>query len=153
MATDWAEPRLKAFIALSPSSPRGGGLGVQQAFGEIRRPFLAVTGSLDGDPFGSHDRGDTRAAVDDGLPPGQRALLWLQGADHMSFAGGAGRGSPAFGPFKRHGTAAQQEPGHQALVARVTTLWWRTHLLGDAQALAALRAPLGLAAGDRFELG
>ena len=153
VASDWAEPRLKAFIALSPSSPRAGGPGLQEAFGGIRRPLLAVSGSLDGDPFGSYERGDLRAAVYDGLPPGQRALLWLQGADHLSFAGGAGRCSPASGPFRRHGTAAQQEPAHQALVARITTLWWRARLQGDTQALAALRAPLGLGEGDRFELG
>lgn len=153
VAVDWAEPRLKAFIALSPSSPRAGGLGVQQAFGAIRRPFLAVTGSHDGDPFGSYERGDARAAVYDGLPPGQRALLWLQGADHMSFAGGTGRGAPNAGVFRRHGRAAEREPAHQALVARVTALWWRAHLLGDVQALAALRAPPGLGEGDRFELG
>ena len=126
---------------------------MQQAFGAIRQPFLAVTGSLDGDPFGSYDTGESRAQVYEGLPPGQRALLWLQGADHMSFAGGSARRVPAFGPFRRHGAAAQLEPAHQARVARITTLWWRAHLLHDAQALDALRAPQALDEGDRWVLG
>ena len=152
-ATDAAEPRLRAFVALSPSAPRGADWTVQQAFGGVQSPFLAITGSLDGDPFGSYDGGDSRARVYDGLPLGQRALLWLQGADHMSFGGGSVRRVQAFGPFRRHGSAAEQEPAHHALVARITMLWWRAHLLGDAQALAALRAPQPLGEGDRFVLG
>ena len=149
-AADVMDPRLRAFIALSPSLPRNGSLNPQQSFGSIARPFMAITGSLDGDPFGSFDSGASRARVFDGLPPGQRALLWLEDADHMSFGGGAKRRVPPVGPFKRHGPAATLEPTHQALVARVSMLWWRTHLLADADARAALRQPLGLAAQDRF---
>ena len=133
-----ADPRLRAFIALSPSSPRDGRMTVAQAFGAITRPFLAVTGSLDGDPFGLYDSGEPRARVFDGLPRGQRALLWLQGADHMSFGGSSARPVPAVGPFRRHGPAASLEAVHRAVVARVTALWWRAQLLGDADARAAL---------------
>lgn len=152
VAVEVMDTRLRAFIALSPSSPRDGRMTVVQAFGAISRPFLGVTGSLDGDPFGSYDSGEPRARVFDGLPSGQRALLWLQGADHMSFGGGSARPVPAIGPFRRHGPAAELEPAHRALVARVTALWWRAQLLGDADAQAALRQPVGLAEGDRFQL-
>ena len=113
---------------------------------------MAITGSLDGDPFGSFDGGASRARVFDGLPLGQRALLWLEGADHTSFGGGSARRVPAVGPFKRHGAAAELEPVHRALVARVSTLWWRAHLLADADAPAVLRGPLGLAEQDRFTI-
>ena len=147
---DLADARLRAFIALSPSSPRDGRMTVAQAFGAITRPFLAVTGSLDGDPFGLYDSGEPRARVFDGLPSGQRALLWLQGADHMSYGGGSARPVPAVGPFRRHGPAASLEPVHHAVVARVTGLWWQAHLLGDSGAHTALRGPLGLGEGDRF---
>ena len=154
VATDGADPRLRAFIALSPSLPRNGSLTPVQSLGAITRPFMAVTGALDGDPLGRNDGtfdgGASRARVFDGLPPGQRALLWLEGADHMSFGGGASRRAPSIGPFRRHGQAATLEPVHQALVARVSTLWWRTHLLADADARAALRQPQGLAEQDRF---
>ena len=98
------------------------------------------------------DGGASRARVFDGLPPGQRALLWLEGADHTSFGGGSACRVPAFGPFKRHGAAAELEPKHQALVVRVSTLWWRAHLLADADARAALRGPLGLAEQDHFTI-
>ena len=151
---DLSDPRLRAFIALSPASPPGA--SVQAAFGAIRRPFLAVTGSLDGDPFGSYSSGGPRAAVYEGLPPGQRALLWLDGADHSSFGGGVpealvgrvgrvGRTRPA--------SAREREAAHGALVAHVTTLWWRAHLCDDASARRALVLPEGLTEGDRWSLG
>jgi predicted dienelactone hydrolase len=147
-----ADPRPRAFIAFSPSQPARGGLTLQQSFGGITRPFLAVTGSLDGDPFGSFDSGEPRAAVFDGLPPGQRALLWLDGADHMTFGGGSAR-LPQVGPFRRQGPAAERQEAHHAVVAHITTLWWRAHLMGDATALRELAAPLALVPGDRYTRG
>lgn len=167
---EFADARPRAFIALSPSAGRGDPPDVQRAFGGIARPFLAVTGSLDGDPFGSYETGAPRALVYDGLPPGERALLWLEGADHMTFGGNAERplrgnaevplrGSsqePLGGSavLRRHRAAEQDEARLHALVARVTTLWWRTHLLGEAQARQALLAvPAGLGPRDRLELG
>jgi hypothetical protein len=91
--------------------------------------------------------------VYDGLPSGQRALLWLDNADHMTFGGNSERPINARrGPFKRDAQVAEREPAHHALVARLTTLWWRARLLGDAAALAALRAPEGLAPGDRWRM-
>ena len=150
VAADFAEPRLRAFIALSPSSHRAG-LPVQQQFGAITRPFLAITGSLDGDPFGGFSSGDSRAAIFDGLPTGRRALLWLDGADHMTFAGHAQRRINGAGPFRRGPGALEREPAHHALVAQLTTLWWRAHLMGDEAARAALARPAGLGALDRWQ--
>lgn len=145
------DARPRAFIALSPSSPRAGGLGLKQSFGTITRPFMAVTGSHDGDPFGAYDRGEPRALVYEGLPAGQRALLWLEGADHMSFAGSTERRWTE--RWRRPAAARELQPAHHALVARHSTLWWRAHLQGDAQALQALAGPQGLAPGDRFVQG
>ena len=152
---DLAEARLGAFLALSPSSSRGP-LSVHEQFGRITRPFMAITGSLDGDPFGSYDTGEPRARVYDGLPPGQRALLWLEGADHMTFAGNRQLRISGRGPFQRAPLAQQREDAHHDLVARLSTLWWRWRLLGDAQAQVLLQqAPgqAGWAAGDRLMHG
>ena len=144
-----AEPRFKAFIALSPSP--GNDRPLVESFGAVTRPFLAVTGSLDSDALGRGLSAASRAGVYDDLPPGRRALLWLDGADHMSFGGNAEQRLRArFGPLKREPGAIDLEPQHQQRVAAVTTLWWRAHLLGDAAAIAALRAPTGLGAGDRW---
>lgn len=143
-----ADPRFKAFIAFSPSPGQ-----VANAFAAVTRPFLAVTGSADSDPLRQSLGGEDRARVYDGLPAGQRALLWLDGADHMTFSGNGERRLRArFGPLKRSAGAAESEPRHHEIVAAMTTLWWRAHLLGDASALAALRSPQGLAAGDRWRL-
>ena len=154
-APGFVEPRCRAFVAFSPSPDRQGRLSLAQQFGAIDRPFLAITGSLDGDPLrgrGGVELGpESRASVYDGLPAGQRALLWLDGADHMTFGGNAERRLAArWGPFKRAPEVAAREPGHHALVARITGQWWRAHLLGDAAAAAALRSPPGLGSGDRW---
>lgn len=141
-----ADPRFKAFIAFSPSPGRA-----PDAFAGVTRPFLAITGSHDNDPLRQVLTGADRARVYDGLPPGRRALLWLDGADHMSFAGnGEQRLRARSGPLEREPDAAEREPRHHALVAAITTLWWRAQLLGEAQAIEALRAPTGLAEADRW---
>ncbi len=152
---DLSDPRPRAFLALSPSSTRGR-LSLQEQFGAITRPFMAVTGSLDGDPFGSFETGQPRAQVYEGLPPGQRALLWLDGADHMTFAGNRQQRINGRGPFQRAAMAQQREDVHHALLARLSVLWWRWRLLGDPGAQALLQQPpaeSGWAAGDRLTLG
>lgn len=147
-----ADERLKAFVALSPSPGRDA-LAIEQQFGGVTRPFLAVTGSLDGDPLGNGrgEGGEWRARVYDGLPRGQRALLWLDGADHMSFAGNARapiRGLGARGA--RDAAVVQREPAQQRTVARVTAIWWLRWLADDKYAQMAMYGPMGLGAGERW---
>ena len=143
------EPRPRAFIAFSPSSPPHGG-SVKAAFGGVVRPFLGVTGSEDGDPLGTSRTGEPRAAVYDGLPPGRRALLWLDGADHGTCGGGRPPGLPNRTLQRRSDLAQRREPAHQALIARVSTLWWQAQLRGDEGAMAALRRLDDLGPGDRW---
>lgn len=150
----FVEPRCRAFIAFSPSPDRHGRLSLAQQFGAIDRPFLAITGSLDGDPLpglgGIDLTPQLRASVYEGLPAGRRALLWLDGADHMTLGGNADRRIAARGPFRRAPEVAAREPEHHSRVARLTTDWWRACLLNDAAAAAALRDPAGLGPGDRW---
>lgn len=152
-APDFVEPRFRAFVAFSPALGREDRQTPAEQFGAIERPMLLLTGSLDGDPLNRAFEGEDRARVFDGLPAGRgtRALLWLDGADHMTFGGNAARPLAARrGPLKREAVAAEREPAHHALIAQTTTLWWRARLLGDAAAAAALRTPQGLAPGDRW---
>ena len=129
-----AEPRFKAFVALSPAPGRDA-LPPERAFGAVAKPLLCVTGSQDQDPLGSERTGEHRLAVYEGLPSGQRALLWLDGADHMTFGGNAAQRIAARrGLFRRDPAVAEREAAHHALVAAVTSLWWRSRLLGDAAA-------------------
>lgn len=150
-----AEPRFKAFIAFSPSLRRRDDTTAQEQFGTVTRPFLAVTGSDDGEVLGNGATPESRAQVYDGLPPGRRALLWLDGADHMTFAGNAQRRIDGRGPFRRAPAVAANEPRHHTLVARTTTLWWRAQLLNDAQSQQALREKIGAELGpnDRWRFG
>ena len=154
---DLSDPRPRAFMALSPSMPRLSAqsvAGAKQAFGGVTRPFLAATGSNDSDPFGRFQGGASRALVFEGLPAGQKALLWLEGADHMSFGGGLEEAQGARSALlRREGRASELEPLHQSLVARISALWWRAHLLEDASARAQLALPQTLGVGDRFVLG
>ena len=149
-----ADARLQAFVALSPS-PGLGGLSLAQQFGGIERPFLAVTGSLDDDPLGRDAAarldGARRAQVYDGLPSGKRALLWLDGADHMTFAGNAQqpiRWAGARGA--REATTLEREPDQQRTVARVTAIWWLRWLTDDRFAQMALYGRMGLGPGERW---
>ena len=90
------------------------------------------------------------------MPPGQRALLWLDGADHMSFGGNRRPRIDVRGLSKRAAVAQQREDVHHALVARLSTLWWRWRLLGDTVARDALhQAPAepGWLPQDRLTLG
>ncbi|SEK79623.1 Predicted dienelactone hydrolase [Roseateles sp. YR242] len=151
LAAELAEPRFKAFTAFSPAagvSPEG--------LRAITRPMLCLTGSLDGDPLGQERSGNYRRAVYDTLPPGAKAQLWLEGADHMTFGGngepGAGLGQRLAG--RRRPEAPQTLAAHHAAVIRsVTTDWWRAHLLDDSAAMARLRSPQGLKGEDSWQQG
>lgn len=153
-----AEPRLRAFIAFSPGfSERDGtdDASLQRRFGAITRPFLCVTGTQDDAMIVGDASNATRRAVYRGLPPGQRAQLVLEGADHMSFGGGSGVAKRPGGArwLRRASGAAEVEPQHQRVVAAITTDWWRWRLLGDGAARERLARPVGLAPGDLWELG
>ena len=162
------DPRIAAFIALSPNPARSSQTlttqSLVQQFGAVDRPFMVVTGSRDGDPLGRTsdvaEAAAARASVFEGLPAGQRGLLWLAGADHMTFAGNAAQRIAGRGPFQRDTVAQQRESSHHALTARITRLWWQAHLSADPAVIAAARHALrsadglanGLADGDRLQI-
>ena len=146
------DPRPRAFMAFSPAVTPGH-MTPQQQFGGVTRPFMLLTGSLDGDPFGAYSSGEPRWQVFDGLPAGAKAGLWLDDAHHMSFAGQA-RALRELGPLgARDARAVEAEPAHQALIATLSSLWWRAQLMDDPAAAAALRAPVGLGPADRWRIG
>ena len=107
---------------------------------EVAEPFLT---DLQRD-VGPPDRHVGRPA---GRPQGG---LVLNDADHMTFGGQTGR---AVGILPREDRTRQLQPKHHALVAAVSTDWWRAQLLGDAAAAARLLNPAGLAPDDRWRTG
>ena len=141
------EPRLAAFIAFSPTLPLQG--DPAQAFERMTRPLLCVTGTRDDDVVGVGATNERRTGVFAALPAGGKAHLVLEDADHMTFAGQTGRAAEV---FPRHATTRALQARHHALVAAITTDWWRSHLLRDEQANARLERPADLAVGDVWQL-
>ena len=141
-----AEPRLAAFVAFSPSLPALG--DARQAFAAITRPLLCITGTRDSDVAGVGVTPERRMAVFNALPVGNKAQLVLQDADHMTFAGQTGR---AVEIVPREPVTRDLQAAHHALVAAVTTDWWRATLLGDSAARQRLAAPTGLNQGDSWQ--
>lgn len=140
------EPRLASFIALSPALPVLG--DAQQAFERLTRPLLSITGTRDADVVGTGATPARRRAVFDALPPGGKAQLVLQDADHMTLGGQNGRAAEI---VPRESITRELQAGHHALVAAITTDWWRATLLNDADARQRLVAPQGLRAGDVWQ--
>ncbi|MFZ4480605.1 MAG: alpha/beta hydrolase family protein, partial [Rhodoferax sp.] len=140
------EPRMAAFIAFSPSLPEAG--DARRAFDRMRRPMLCLTGTRDADVAGINATPERRAAVFDALPAGNKAQLVLEDADHMTFAGQTGR---AVEIVPREQVTRDLQPTHHALVASITTDWWRATLMGDTIARSRLAAPQGLRQGDLWQ--
>lgn len=151
-----AEPRIRAFIAFSPGFNERGGLdaaALAQRFGAITRPFLAMTGSDDEAMLVGDASNAARRAVYRGLPPGNKAQLLLDGADHASFGGGTGFERADGRSGRRGPRAVALEAQHRRVIAAISADWWRWRLLGDEAARQRLRTPAGLAAADVWEQG
>jgi len=91
---------------------------------------------------------ERRMAVFAALPPGNKAHLVLQDADHMTFGGQFGRAAEI---VPREAITRELQPAHHARVAAITTDWWRATLQDDAAAWARLVQPAGLAPGDVWQ--
>ena len=141
-----SETRLASFIAFSPTLPVAG--DAQRAFERMARPLLCVTGTRDQDVLGTGATPDRRAGVFAALPKGDKGQLVLQDADHMSFGGQTGR---AVEIVPREQITRDLQPAHHALVASITTDWWRATLSGDTAARTRLAAPAGLRPGDVWQ--
>lgn len=147
-----ADPRPRAFAAFSPGfNPHGAEAAhvAPQHFAGIDRPFLCLTGTNDDATIVGHSPNAARRAVYDALPPGARAELVLDGADHITFGGQAR--TPKW--RRRPTVALEREADHRDAVVRITADWWRWRLLGDATAADRLQRPAGLGAGDRWRSG
>ncbi len=90
------DTRFKAFIAFSPQMAQSRPGSSFDAYREIRKPMLVVTGTYDGDMLGNGASPDRRAAVFDALPAGDKYRVIFDKGDHMVFGGGAVRESEVF---------------------------------------------------------
>ncbi len=118
-------PKIKAAIAFSPSSPRQGG-DPKQAFGNVKIPWMLMTGTKDTSPIGNIDV-KSRFAVFPALPPGGKYELVLYGAEHSVFTD---RALP--------GDKDKRNPNHHRVILALSTAFWDAYLRNDAAAKAWL---------------
>lgn len=114
------EPRIKAALPMSPSSPRRG--DPEQAFGQVKLPWLLMTGTLDVSPIGDIDV-KSRLAVFPTLPSGGKYELVLDRAEHSAFSD---RALP--------GDAHQRNPNHHRVILALSTAFWDAWLKQDPTA-------------------
>lgn len=135
-----ADPRIRAAIIMSPSSPRRG--DPARAFGGVAIPWLLMTGTRDLAPVGEADMA-SRLAVFPALAPGGKYELVLDGAQHSVFTE---RPLP--------GDTAPRDPRHHPVILALSTAFWDAWLRGDPAARAWLDgggAQAVLAPKDRWQ--
>ena len=117
--------RFKCAIALSPQpgGRRGGPLHAD-SWARIKTPTLMVTGSRDFNWL-PQIRANPRLvrAPYDGLPPGDKYLVDIKGAEHNAFTDSV--------PFYR---ARERDPRHHLWIQQATTAFLDVYLKGDAKA-------------------
>lgn len=116
------DPRIKAALLFSPSSPRRRGEDPKTAFGSVKIPWMLMTGTKDVAPIGTADV-KLRLAVFPALPPGGKYELVLDGAEHSAFTDRA---------------LSERNPNHHRAILALSTAFWDTWLRKDAAAKAWL---------------
>jgi predicted dienelactone hydrolase len=119
------DDRIDAALPMSPAPPARA--DVRKAFGDVRIPWLLMTGTHDGSPIEDRDPA-TRREVYPALPTTiDRYELVLHEAEHSAFADVPLRGE----------TKARKATHHRSILA-LSTAFWDCHLRGDAAARAWL---------------
>ncbi|HVN43131.1 MAG TPA: hypothetical protein VMT50_10135 [Steroidobacteraceae bacterium] len=119
----YTDPRIRAAIVFSPSSPRIG--SATAAFGEVSIPWLLMTGTRDVAPIGADLA--SRLAVFPALSPGRKYELVLDGAQHSVFTD---RALP--------GEQGARNPHHHRSILALGTAFWDAYLKDDPAARAWL---------------
>jgi len=123
----FADPRIQAFVALSPQGPGEEGFTADSWSG-IHAPFMAVVGSSDEGVKG--EPAEWRLSVYRHLPPGDKYSVWVPGANHMSFADKLGHIASL---FSTRGQSIDIDTLHGE-VQTFSLLFWNGYLKGDAAA-------------------
>lgn len=134
------DPRIKAAVMFSPSSPRRG--SAKDAFGKVAIPWLLMTGTEDVAAIGDISL-ESRLNVFPHLPPGSKYELVLHGAEHSAFSE---RALP--------GDKQARNPNHHRAILALSTAFWDAHLRADREAKAWLAGdePRSvLEEGDRWQ--
>ncbi len=117
----YTDPRIKAAIAFSPSSP-GHGNDPKEAFGSVKIPWMLMTGTRDFTGIGNGDV-KSRLAVFAALPPGGKYELVLDGAEHSAFTD---RTLPR--------ESGKRHLDYHRVILALSTAFWDAWLRGDMAA-------------------
>ena len=123
----FTDPRIRAAIAFSPSSPKTG--SAAKAFGSVKIPWMLMTGTRDVAPIGDQDVA-SRLAVYPALHSAPKYEVVLYNAEHSVFTD---RALP--------GDREPRNPNHHRVILALSTEFWDAYLRGDASALAWLNGP------------
>ena len=121
----FADPRVKAAVALSPPGEKGG-------YDEIAIPVMTVTGTRDTSPL-SDETPESRMTPFREIEADSGILIVFDGATHGGIGGGVGG---------RRGERSDPQADRRmhALIQQATLLFLDAHLRGDADAAQALKA-------------
>jgi predicted dienelactone hydrolase len=118
-ARSFADPRVKCILPISAQGTGQQGL-TEASWSALKLPMMTMTGSRDQGAGGQGP--DWKKEPFKFSPPGDKYLVFIEGANHVSFGGYGGRDN-AFTP-----------------VVKATTLaFWDAYLKDDAKAKAALK--------------
>lgn len=120
LGKNFTDARIKAAMALSPSTPRMG--KASTAFAKVAIPWLLMTGTADGGLIGGQTP-ESRRGVYPELPPGQKYELVLDGAEHSAFTD---RALP--------GDSLPRNPNHHRALLAISTAFFDSTLKGDKAA-------------------
>ncbi len=118
------DSRIRAAVIFSPSIPAS--TSPERAFGDVRIPWLLMTGTLDTAPIGHADM-KSRLAVYPALHGAPKYEVVLDKAEHSAFTD---RALP--------GDQAPRNPNHHRVILALSSAFWDAYLRGDKDALAWL---------------
>jgi predicted dienelactone hydrolase len=121
------EPRIRAAIPMNPSMPRT--RNPERTFQTVEIPWLCMTGTNDESLIGGASA-ESRRKVFESLPEGSKYELVLSEAEHFAFT----ETSLEFGRKK----SAERNPNHQPAIKAISTAFWDSYLLENAEARAWL---------------
>ncbi|MEI7459766.1 MAG: dienelactone hydrolase [Pirellula sp.] len=110
----FTDDRIQAAAIMSPSGPANG--NTKQAFGNIKIPWMLLTGTKDSNPISGADA-KTRLIVFPDLSPNSKYQLVLDNAEHSAFTE---RALP--------GETERRNPNHHRAILAVTTAFWDAYL-------------------------
>jgi predicted dienelactone hydrolase len=112
---NFADTRITAAIAYSPSKPRQGDATV--AFASVKIPTFHMTGTLDKNPLDTAEDPSTRQIPYRSIAGADKFLMVFTDGDHMVYSGRTFRGGPRPTDAKFH-----------ALVQKASLAFWDTYL-------------------------